>query len=108
LESPLSGTYMAGVIDKAKEQSPGQPLKAVLSTSDSWPHVGGVRQVVALGLPVYILDLNKPLLERLVASPRHLHPGLLAQSPRQAKWRIVSQKVLVGTGPNRNPCPGRR
>jgi hypothetical protein len=101
LESPLSGTYMAGVIDKAKEQSPGQPLKAVLSTSDSWPHVGGVRQAVALGLPVYILDLNKPLLERLIASPRHLHPDLLAQSPRQPKWRIVSQKVLVGTGPNR-------
>jgi hypothetical protein len=101
LESPLSGTYMAGVIDKAKEQSPGQPLKAVLSTSDSWPHVGGVRQVVALGLPVYILDLNRPLLERLVASPRHLHPDLLAQAARQPKWRIVSQKVQVGAGPNR-------
>jgi hypothetical protein len=101
LESPLSGTYMAGVIDKAKEQSPGQPLKAVLSTSDSWPHVGGVRQVVALGLPVYILDLNKPLLDLLVASPRHLHPDLLAQSARQPKWRIVSQKVEVGAGPNR-------
>ena len=101
LEAPLSGTYMAGVIDKAKQQSPGQPLKAVLSTSDSWPHVGGVRQVVALGLPVYILDLNKPLLDRLVASPRHLHPDLLAQSARQPKWRIVSQKVEVGSGPNR-------
>jgi hypothetical protein len=101
LEAPLSGTYMTGVIDKAKEQNPGQPLKAVLSTSDSWPHVGGVRQVVALGLPVYILDLNKPLLERLVASPRHLHPDLLAQSARSPMWRIVSQKVQVGTGPNR-------
>jgi hypothetical protein len=101
LESPLSGTYMAGVIDRAKEQSPGQPLKGVLSTSDSWPHVGGVRQVVAMGLPVYILDLNKPLLDRLVASSRHLHPDLLAQSPRQPKWRIVAQKVQVGTGANR-------
>jgi hypothetical protein len=101
LESPLSGTYMAGVIEKAKEQSPGQPLKAVLSTSDSWPHVGGVRQVVALGLPVYILDLNKPLLERLIASPRHLHPDLLAQAPRQPQWHLVSQKVRVGSGPNR-------
>ena len=101
VESPLSGTYIAGVIDKAKAQSPGLPLKAVLSTSDSWPHVGGVRQVVALGLPVYILDLNKPLLDRLVASPRHLHPDLLAQAARQPKWRIVSQKVQVGTGPNR-------
>ena len=101
LESPLSGTYMAGVIEKAKQQSPGQPLKAVLSTSDSWPHVGGVRQVVALGLPVYILDLNKPLLERLVASPRHLNPDLLAQSARPPAWRIVSQKVQVGVGANR-------
>lgn len=101
LESPLSGTYVGGVIDEAKRQSPGQPLKAVLSTSDSWPHVGGVRQVVALGLPVYILDLNKPLLDRLIASPRHAHPDLLAQSPRQPKWRIVSHKVLVGAGPNR-------
>jgi hypothetical protein len=101
LEAPLSGTYMAGVIDKAKEQSPGQPIKAVLSTSDSWPHVGGVRQVVALGLPVYILDLNKPFLDRLVGSPRRLHPDLLAQSARPAIWRIVSQKVQVGVGANR-------
>ncbi len=101
LESPLSGTYMSGVIDKVKEQSPGQPIKAVLSTSDSWPHVGGMREVVALGLPVYILDLNKPLLERLVASPRHLHPDLLAQSPKTAMWRIVSQRVQVGSGVNR-------
>lgn len=101
LESPLSGTYMAGVIDEAKRQSQGQTVKAVLSTSDSWPHVGGVRQVVALGLPVYILDLNKPLLDRLVASPRQLHPDLLAQSPRPAKWRLVAQKVQVGAGANR-------
>ncbi|HEY2464067.1 MAG TPA: MBL fold metallo-hydrolase [Steroidobacteraceae bacterium] len=101
LEAPLSGTYMAGVIGKAKEENPGQPLKAVLSTSDSWPHVGGVRQVVALGLPVYILDLNQPLLERLIKSPRHLHPDLLAQSARQPRWRIVSQRVQVGTGANR-------
>jgi hypothetical protein len=101
LEAPLSGTYMAGVIDQAKQQSPGQPIKAVLSTSDSWPHVGGVRQVVALGLPVYILDLNRPLLQRLVASPRHSHPDLLAQAPRQPKWHIVSQKLQVGVGANR-------
>jgi glyoxylase-like metal-dependent hydrolase (beta-lactamase superfamily II) len=101
LESPLSGTYIGGVIEKAKAENPGQPLKAVLSTSDSWPHVGGVRQVVALGLPVYILDLNKPLLERLVAAPHHLNPDLLTRAPHRPNWRIVSQKVQVGSGANR-------
>jgi hypothetical protein len=101
LEAPLSGTYIAGVIEKAKAQNPGVPLIAVLSTSDSWPHVGGVRQAVALGLPVYILDLNKPLLDRLMASTRHQNPDLLAQSPRRPVWRIVSEKIQVGSGSNR-------
>jgi hypothetical protein len=101
LEAPLSGTYTNGVFERAKQQNPGVPVRAVLSTSDSWPHVGGVRQAVALGLPVYILDLNKPLLERLIASTRHQHPDLLAQSPQQPIWRIVSEKIQVGSGSNR-------
>jgi glyoxylase-like metal-dependent hydrolase (beta-lactamase superfamily II) len=115
LESPLSGTYIGGVIDKARAENPRQPIKAVLSTSDSWPHIGGIRQVVALGLPVYILDLNQPLLDRLVAAPRHLNPDLLAQSPRAPQWRIVSKKLQVGTGANRmevyplrGPCTERQ
>jgi hypothetical protein len=101
LESPLSGTYVGGIIDKVKADNPGQPINAVLSTSDSWPHVGGVRQVVALGLPLYVLDLNKPLLERLIRSPRREHPDLLARAPRAAQWKTVSGKLQVGTGANR-------
>ena len=80
LEAPLSGTYVAGVIADAKKQYLNLPLTAVMSTSDSWPHVGGVRQAVALNLPVYILDLNKPLLDRLIAAKHELHPDLLAQT----------------------------
>jgi hypothetical protein len=101
LESPLSGTYVGGIIDKAKADNPGQTINAVLSTSDSWPHVGGVRQVVALDLPLYVLDLNKPLLERLIAAPRRAHPDLLAKSPRAPVWKTVSGKMQVGTGANR-------
>jgi hypothetical protein len=101
LETPLSGTYADGLIQEAKRRYPGIPINAVLSTSDSWPHVGGVRQAVALNLPVYILDLNQPLLDRLVKSPRKLHPDLLAQSPKAPAWRIVSGKLQVGKGENR-------
>jgi hypothetical protein len=101
LETPLSGTYADGLIQEAKRRYPGIPINAVLSTSDSWPHVGGVRQAVALNLPVYILDLNQPLLDRLVKSPRKLHPDLLAQSPKVPAWRIVSGKLQVGKGENR-------
>jgi hypothetical protein len=101
LEAPISGTYMQGVFDESKRRYPNLPIKAVLSTSDSWPHVGGVRQSVAQGFPVYILDLNQPLLDRLRTSPRKLHPDLLERSRKTPRWKIVSQKVSLGTGKNR-------
>ena len=56
------------------------PIIAVLSTSDSWPHTGGVRQAVALGLPVYVLDLNRPLLDRMMSAPHTIEPDALEKS----------------------------
>jgi len=103
LESPISGTYVKGVFDEAKKRYPGVPIKAVLSTSDSWPHVGGVREAVAEKLPVYILDLNRPLLDRMVESPHSLSPDALAKAehPKRPDWKIVSEKTVVGSGDNR-------
>ena len=56
---------------------------------------------MAQGISVYILDLNQPQLDRLLKSPRKLHPDLLEQSPKTPRWQIVSGKVAVGTGKSR-------
>ncbi len=106
LEAPISGLYTQGVIDEARKRYPGAPIQGVLSTSDSWPHTGGVRQAVAEGLPVYILDLNRPLLDKMVSAPHTLHPDELANSKssksgKAPQWKIVSEKVDVGSGANR-------
>lgn len=101
LEAPISATYVQGIVDMAKRLHPENPIKAVLSTSDSWPHVGGVREAVGLGLPVYILDLNRALLDRMTTAPHSLHPDLLATSGKRPEWRTVSAKISVGSGANR-------
>ena len=103
LEAPISGLYTQGVIEEAKKRYPGARIEAVLSTSDSWPHTGGVRFAVASGLPVYILDLNRPLLDRIVAAPHMTDPDALAQpgAHKPPIWKIVAGKEQVGTGPNR-------
>lgn len=101
VEAPISSGYSAKVIAEAERRFPGLPVKAVVSTSDAWPHIGGVRQYVARGIPVYALDLNRPILERLIASPRRAHPDSLARSPRRPNWRLVSGKTVLGGGPNR-------
>ena len=101
LETPLSGIYTQGLIEEAKKQYPGVPIKAVLSTSDSWPHVGGIRYDVAQALPTYILDLNQPLLDRIIAGAHTIDPDALQTWKKSADWRIVSGKVEIGTGSNR-------
>ena len=101
LEAPISGLYTEGVIEEAKKRYPGMALKAVLSTSDSWPHTGGVRAAVAQGLPVYILDLNEPLLDQMMAAPHTLDPDALAKNLQKPNWKIVSGREVIGTGENR-------
>lgn len=101
IEAPISSGYSDKVIADAKKRFPGLPIKAVISTSDAWPHIGGVREYVARDIPVYALDLNGPILERLVSSPRRSHPDALERRRRKPRFRIVSNKTIIGSGPNR-------
>jgi hypothetical protein len=103
LEAPISGLYMQGVVEEAGKRYPGTPVKAVLSTSDSWPHTGGVRFAVSQRFPIYILDLNRTLLEKIIVAPHTIDPDALAEakSAKVPHWEIVSGKIEVGSGPNR-------
>jgi hypothetical protein len=101
LEAPISSRYVQGVLAKVHSEYPGVPIKGVLSTSDSWPHIAGVRQAVAAGVPVYVLDLNKPLLDRLVDAPHRLQPDDLQSRPRAPQWTVVGGRLELGKGANR-------
>ena len=101
LEAPISPTFTAGVLAKARTLHPGVPVSGVLSTSDSWPHVAGVREAVANGLPVYVLDLNRPLLDRMMSAPHKLRPDDLQMRPQDPHWIVVSGRREIGRGNNR-------
>lgn len=101
IEAPISAGYSKKVIEESERRFPGLRVKAVISTSDSWPHFGGVREYVARGIPVYILDLNEPILKRAVLSPHRLHPDALGAQPKPARFERVTQKTVLGAGANR-------
>jgi len=101
LEAPISAGYSARVLDEAKRRFPGLPVKAVVTTSDSWPHFGGIREYVARGIPVYLLDLNVPQITRALESPHRSHPDALAKNPRAPILRPVSSRTVIGDGTNR-------
>jgi hypothetical protein len=101
LEAPISSWYSAKVIAEVEKRFPGTPIKAVISTSDSWPHFAGVREYAARGIPIYILDVNQPIIKRLIDAPYQTYPDSLAHSPRKPDFKIVSSKTIIGSGDNR-------
>jgi hypothetical protein len=101
IEAPISSGYSAKVIAEAERRWPTAKIKAVISTSDAWPHIAGVREYVARGIAVYALDLNLPILQRLCSAPRTSVPDTLAKFPRKPDFHIVSGKVVLGEGRNR-------
>jgi len=101
LEAPISSDYSGQVLAEAAKRYPGVAIRGAVTTSDAWPHLAGVREYVARAIPLYYLDLNKPILSRLLAAPFRTAPDSLARAPRAPIWREVSGPVTVGTGPNR-------
>ena len=101
LEAPIGPSFTKGALAKARELYPSLPISGVLTTSDSWPHMAGVREAVAEQVPVYALDLNLPILKRIVAAQHTLRPDDLQTTPEPAHWVSVSSRREVGSGINR-------
>src|SRR5437762_7688389 len=56
VEGPLTSTYSIKVMEDARTRFSGAPVKAVITTSDAWPHIGGMRESAARAVPIYVLD----------------------------------------------------
>jgi hypothetical protein len=100
-EAHISGQYLRDVIDEAHRRWPGSPIKAIVMTSDPWAHIGGVREAIALGIPIYVQAGSVPFLTRVAKMPHTLEPDLLAKQPKAPRFMPVSAKTMIGKGENR-------
>jgi hypothetical protein len=101
VEAPIGSHYSVQVLDELARQYPSTRVKALVTTSDAWPHLGGVREYVARGITIYALDLNQPILERLLKADYGDRPDALTTTPRAPRFTWVSAKTILGSGRNR-------
>jgi hypothetical protein len=101
IEATTSGPYSAQVIAAAEKRFPGATVKALVTTSDAWPHVGGIREYVARAIPIYALDLNVSFLKRLVTAPHTITPDTLARQTKAPVFRPVAGRTVIGSGETR-------
>lgn len=98
IDAPISGAYSRRVLEEAARRFPGVPVKALVTSTTYYWHVGGVREYVARGIPVYVRDRNVPVLRDLLQAPHTLAPDTLALHPVAADLRAVSGPTVIGKG----------
>jgi glyoxylase-like metal-dependent hydrolase (beta-lactamase superfamily II) len=101
VEATSGSKFSAEVMAEAQKRYPGKPIKAVVTTSDAWPHVGGIREYVAKGVPIYALDLNVSILSRIIKAPHTLSPDSLSKAPKAPVFHPVAARTTIGTGDTR-------
>jgi hypothetical protein len=101
MEAPTGCEHSAAVMEFALNYFPGFRIKAVVTTSDAWPHLVGIREYVAAGIPIYTSVLNVPMLRRLIEAKHTLAPDRLEKQPKVAVFKPVFSKTMIGTGATR-------
>lgn len=101
LEAPISSSYSEQVIAEVQRRFPEARIKALITTSDAWPHVGGIREYVARDVPIRAFELNRPLLERIIDAPRTRRPDRLSGFDTEPRFEPVQEGTVLGEGPTR-------
>lgn len=95
IESPISSGYNAQHLDYLKKQYPDKPIKAVFSTSDAWPHIGGIREFAARKIPIYTHRLNEEIIRKVLDADHSPLPDLYEEARQKPRFKLVDKPVLL-------------
>jgi hypothetical protein len=102
IEASAFSAYGELLIAKAHQLFPGKKIKALISTSDAWLHIGGVRAFAALpGITIYHPYRNQFILQKLLHANYHTSPDVFATKPvHDYTLKGVRDSVVIGRGDN--------
>ena len=98
IEGPQNDQRAEAIIAEAKRVIPNKPIKYVVNTHHHFDHSGGLRDFVAEGATVVTHQINKPYYEKVWANPHTLSPDRLAQNPKKASFKTMTEKMVLTDG----------
>ena len=95
IEAPASDERTMSTLAEAKKLFPAKPVKYVVNTHSHADHSGGIRAVVAEGIPIITHEAHKRYLEQIFKTPHTINPDRLARSPRAPIIETVQDKRVL-------------
>ena len=89
LDAPISSGYSAQVLAEAARRFPGLRVKAVVSTSDAWPHIAGLREGRGRQDAAGLRPQSAGALSRARGDQRAPGHGLFPRAPTALRQRRI-------------------
>jgi glyoxylase-like metal-dependent hydrolase (beta-lactamase superfamily II) len=102
VEAPQTTARMRAVLDTLRGRFPGKPVGVVVNTHHHWDHAGGLRAVMAAGLPVMTSRGNVEFVRGIGNARKTVAPDALSKPMRAGLTvRAVDDSATIGEGDSR-------
>lgn len=105
VEAPQSAPRMEAVLDTLRSRFPAKRVGLAINTHHHWDHAGGLRTVMAAGIPVVTHARNANFVRSIAAARKTVRPDAISRRPaaRAARPTIttVEDTLTVGSGDGR-------
>jgi len=103
VEAPLSAFRMEAMLDTLRARFPGKPVGLVINTHHHWDHSGGLRAVLAAGVPVVTQARNVAFVRTIATARKTIRPDVLSRRLGPARPPLpaisaVEDSLVMGRG----------
>jgi glyoxylase-like metal-dependent hydrolase (beta-lactamase superfamily II) len=98
IEAVGSEERTEAVLAEVKRLVPSKPIRHVINTHQHSDHSGGLRAMVAEGLPILTHQVNKAFYEKMLRNPATIAPDRLARNPRAPVIEGLTDKKVITDG----------
>ena len=99
VEAPGSDERSMATLAEVRRLLPGKPVRYVVNTHSHADHSGGIRAMVAEGIPIIMHDAHRRYYEQQIfRNPHTLNPDRLQRLPRAAAIETVGERRVLTDG----------